>query len=272
MLIHLGFPGASRLGSELLGSSQPEGWIVDFFGRNKLPSFLGSLLLVFFSSSDMNGHYLPARSGCNERNWNNITTYCILLTTHISQISLVEAGRVGIGVKEKMRKKMKNCCLSLSLEILAIYCCKTSCSPPKHSSFEMIHIYIRLSMSPEFRNSLSGWDSYEVVAKMLARTAVIWRTDWGWRMLLWRLLTSMAYMLDWWWQMASIPPMQFIGSSVLTKLQLVSFNVGQFKNVRQNLNIFMIWPHKLHSSFFHHSIGYTYQHSVVVEETTPGGF
>lgn len=53
----------------------------------------------------MNGHYLPARSGCNERNWNNIITHCILLTTHISQISLVEAGRLGLELKEKDEKE-----------------------------------------------------------------------------------------------------------------------------------------------------------------------
>ena len=53
----------------------------------------------------MTGHYLPARSGCNERNWNNIITHCVLLTMHISQISLAEARRLGLELKEKDEKE-----------------------------------------------------------------------------------------------------------------------------------------------------------------------
>ena len=53
----------------------------------------------------MNGHYLPARSGCNERNWNNIITHCNLLTMHIPQISFSEAGRLGLELKEKDEKE-----------------------------------------------------------------------------------------------------------------------------------------------------------------------
>lgn len=140
----------------------------------------------------MNGHYLPARSGCNERNWNNIITHCILLTTHISQISLAEAGRLGLELKEKEEKEDEELLfVSESWNISYLLLQNKLPSPSKLSSLKW---YIFLSEYPWVQNLVGLlWGCSQDIGQDCCHLK-----DWlGLENLLERLLTSMAYMLDW---------------------------------------------------------------------------